>query len=66
MQYDAKDGQTWDYVAYLTTGDEMSMDAIISNNDYYYSNVVTFEDGDIVEIPDMVIQEVAIIPSPWS
>lgn len=66
MQYRTHNGQTWDYVAYQTTGEEMAMDAIILANDYYYSDVITFDDGDILNIPDVVIQEVAVIPSPWS
>lgn len=66
MQYRTHNGQTWDYVAYQTTGEEMAMDAIILSNDYYYSDVITFDDGDILNIPDVVIQDVAVIPSPWS
>lgn len=65
MKYMTHKGQTWDYVAYQTTGEEMAMDAIISANEYYYSDVITFDDGDILNIPDVVIQEVAVIPSPW-
>lgn len=65
MQYLTKKNQTWDYIAFVTIGDEMAMDAVILQNDYYYSDVLTFEDGDVVNIPDVVFQEVAVIPSPW-
>jgi hypothetical protein len=65
MQYRATEGQTWDVIAYDSIGDEMLMDDLIARNEYSYSDTVTFTDGDVIDIPDVVIREAAVIPSPW-
>lgn len=73
MQYiTAKDGQTWDYIALQATGQEFDMDLLINANKYALYDVITFADGDVVSIPDEVVQTAAsvqsafsIIESPW-
>lgn len=64
--YSCKDGQTWDYVSYLVFKDSFMLDEMLKANSYEYSDTITFGDGDIINIPDNVIKESAIINNPWS
>lgn len=63
--YSTKDGETWDSIAYRLFSDSFMMDQLLESNKYLYYDTITFEDGDIITIPDNVIKESAIIENPW-
>ncbi len=61
----AADGDTWDSIAYRYVGDEFQCDAIREANDYLYSDVVIFEGGEQIVIPDIATVETTMIRTPW-
>lgn len=64
-EYIAKNGETWDSIAFDTFSDGFAMDTLLEANDYEYCDTVTFSDGDVIQIPQQAIMESAIIPNPW-
>lgn len=64
-EYTAKNGETWDSIAYDIFSDGFSMDNLLEANDYEYYDTVKFSDGDVIQIPQQAIMESAIIPNPW-
>lgn len=64
MIYIATQGDTWDSIAYKTTGDEFQFVNIIRNN-YNYHDVVIFDGGENVYIPPDIIDVNIIAASPW-
>jgi len=64
-EYTAKNGETWDSIAYDIFSDGFAMDTLLEANDYEYYDTVTFADGDVIQIPQQAIMESAIIPNPW-
>ena len=63
--YTCKNGETWDSIAYDLFADGFVMDSLLEANDYEYYDTVTFEDGNVIQIPQQAIMESAIIPNPW-
>lgn len=63
--YNCNQNETWDYISYLIFNDEFQMDLLLENNDYYYSDCLSFDLGDSIVIPDDVVLEQAIIKAPW-
>lgn len=61
----AADGDTYDSIAYRTVGDEFKCDEIRKANAYSYSDVVIFEGGEHIVIPDNTVVETTIIRAPW-
>lgn len=64
-EYTAKNGETWDSIAYDIFSDGFAMDMLLEANDYAYYDTVTFADGDVIQIPQQAVVESAIIPNPW-
>lgn len=64
-EYTAKNGETWDSIAYDIFSDGFAMDTLLEANDYEYYDTVTFSDGDTLEIPQQAVVESAIISNPW-
>lgn len=65
MKYQCSNGTTWDMAAFATVNDEFSMDEIIQENTYYYSDVITFEGGEVLEIPEIAAVSASTIAAPW-
>lgn len=65
MEITCTKGQTWDVLALNHLGDEFRMDELLSENQYFHSDILTFENGDKISIPERVIEEISIIKSPW-
>lgn len=61
----ASDGDTWDSVAYKTTGDEFQCDAIRQLNEREYGDILVFEGGEILKIPEDVAKKSKFIKTPW-
>lgn len=61
-----KKDETWDLIAYNYFGDEMILDNLLEANARLHDDVITFEDGDYINIPGLVVIETTILPSPWS
>lgn len=64
MIYIATQGDTWDSIAYKTTGDEFQFVTIIENN-RDLCDVVQFDGGERVYIPDSIDNIYRIATSPW-
>lgn len=65
MEIKCTKGQTWDVLALNHLGDEFRIDELLSENQYFHSDVLTFENGDKISIPERVVEEISIIKSPW-
>lgn len=65
MVYTANNEETWDMVVYNTVGDEFQMDTILHDNSYYYSDVVLFEGGEVLNVQSQVVVDASIIKAPW-
>ena len=65
MTMTATSGMTWDVIAYQQTGDEFQMDGIMSANSFAFSDVVTFEGGEVIAIPSVVVVDSQTIAAPW-
>ncbi len=61
----ASDGDTWDSIAYKYTGDEFQCDEIRQANSRDYSDVIMFEGGESIVIPDEAVVQTSIIKAPW-
>ena len=55
----------WDSISYNTFNDEFYFDDIIKSN-WRLSDVVSFEGGELVIIPDYIQVDNQIIASPWN
>lgn len=64
MRYVCSQGDTWDSIAYKAYGDEMIFPQIMEAN-RGMADVVMFDGGEIVDIPDRIIIENTIISRPW-
>lgn len=64
MVYIAVKGDTWDSISYKAFNDEFQFPIILENN-RNMSDVVVFEGGESVIIPDQIVEEDTIISSPW-
>lgn len=56
---------TWDSIAYDALNSELQMDLIAKINRRDYADVVTFEGGEKIVIPDSAYQATTIIEPPW-
>lgn len=65
MKYTAAKGDTWDSISYKVYGDEFQFPFIMEAN-RNHSDVVVFDGGESVVIPDRVVVENAVIATPWS
>lgn len=64
MKYVAVQGDTWDSIAYKAFGDEFMFPQIMdANRDYY--DVVIFEGGESIDIPDKIVTENKLVASPF-
>lgn len=52
----AKQGQTWDMISYIAYGNEFYVKELMLANPQYH-DVVIFEGGEILEIPDLETEE---------
>lgn len=64
MIYTCSQGDTWDSVAFKAYGDEFLFPQIMEEN-RDYADVVTFEGGEKIDIPDRLVVENSIIATPW-
>jgi hypothetical protein len=64
MKYTASSGDSWDSISWKSFDDEWVFPQLMENN-RKFSDVLIFEGGESVEIPDQVYVENAIISSPW-
>lgn len=65
MKYTAVHGDTWDSIAYKTYGDEFLCDEICKSNAREYEDVVMFDGGEVVEVPETLSPKTEIIKAPW-
>lgn len=64
--YTAVHGDTWDSIAYKVYGDEFLCDQLCKANSRHMSDIVMFEGGEKVTIPDSLAADSTIIKAPWS
>lgn len=65
MIYTATNGMTWDYIAYQAGLSEFMMDDIMSDNAYFYSDYVTFDGGEEIEVTTNPVITNSTIKAPW-
>lgn len=56
MMYTAREGQTWDMIAYEVYGDERYVQELITENPQYH-DVAIFDGGERIAIPELVQEE---------
>lgn len=66
MKYTAVNGDTWDSIAFKTYDDEFMCDEIRAANSRNYSDVLIFDGGEIIEVPEFLSPKQEIIKAPWS
>ena len=64
MKYIAKEGDTWDSIAYRAYNDEFLFPAILEAN-RQFSDVVLFTGGEVVEVPATVTTTERIVSTPF-
>lgn len=64
MEYTCSRGDTWDSIASKAYGDEFLFPQIMDAN-RIYSDMVMFEGGEKITVPENVYSENAVIASPW-
>ena len=57
--------ETWDLPAFKKYGSEFMCDYVRSMNDYDYFDVVAFDGGEEIELPQQGVVTVATIAPPW-
>lgn len=62
-EYIAKQGDTWDLISYNVYGNEYHMSTLILAN-YIYVDVVVFEGGEILRIPELNTTDTSKL-APW-
>ncbi len=65
MKVIASKDSTWDMLAYNAGYSEFQMDVIMSENSFEYSDVVTFDGGEVVSISSVNIVDEATLKAPW-
>ena len=58
-------GATWDSIAFDAVGNEFQMDDIMAQNRRDHADVLIFEGGEQITIPDSSYQAAAIVEPPW-
>lgn len=66
MEIVASNGTTWDMISYEAGLSEFSMDLLIQQNSYLYSDIVAFDGGEVVkvDVESMAVEE-KTIKAPW-
>lgn len=64
MIYIASSGDTWDSIAYKAFEDEFMFPQIMESNRKYY-DIVIFEGGEQLVIPDKIVTENKLVASPF-
>jgi nucleoid-associated protein YgaU len=64
MIYIAKEGDTWDSIAYRAYKDEFLFPAILEAN-RQFSDVVLFTGGEQIQVPDRVVSTEKIVATPF-
>lgn len=64
MRYIAKEGDTWDSIAYRAYKDEFLFPAILEANRQYF-DVVLFDGGEQIEVPATVTTTERIVSTPF-
>jgi hypothetical protein len=64
MKYTCAQGETWDSIAYQAFKDEMMFPTIMDAN-RKYNDVVIFDGGEVIEIPDSVITDSIFVTTPF-
>ena len=64
MNYIAKEGDSWDSIAYRAYKDEFLFHAILEVN-RQFSDVVLFDGGEQIEVPDRVTTTEKIVATPF-
>ena len=62
MIYTTIQGDTWDMIAYKVFGDEKYASDIMNAN-YDYIDILVFDNGELIDIPKIDIEEVQGLPS---
>lgn len=62
-EYIAKQGDTWDLISYNVYGSEYHMQELILAN-YQYVDVVVFDGGEILSIPEISVADTSLL-APW-
>lgn len=66
MIYTAVRGETWDSIAHKTIGDEFQFTVLVKDkNNENICDIVEFEGGESVFIPDEIDNIYRIVASPW-
>jgi phage tail protein X len=63
-QYNAKNGDTWDIIAYKLYGDEFKSSAIIEVNPRL-AHIIVFKGGEKINLPDMTETSAPNTLAPW-
>ena len=66
MTYTAANGDTWDSIAFKFYGDEFLFLKLHAANERKYPDVVMFEGGEVVDIPDNLTVQTKVYKAPWS
>lgn len=64
MIYTAVCGDTWDSIAFKVYGDEMALSQIMEMN-RSFSDTVTFNGGEIIVLPDEIVESSVVVATPW-
>lgn len=64
-QYIAVNGDTWDSIAYKFYNDEFLFARLQQENQREYPDMIMFEGGEIVQIPDVLNAESKVYKAPW-
>jgi hypothetical protein len=56
---------TWDMIAVQAGLDEFAMTDIMADNSYAYSDVITFDGGEQIQITTNPVVQNQIIAAPW-
>lgn len=65
MVITATNESTWDIIAVQAGLTEFAMDDIMSENSYAYSDVITFEGGEQIQVTSNPVVQNQIIAAPW-
>lgn len=63
-QYIACSGDTWDSISYKVFDNEFLYTNLMDAN-RQFSDMVTFDGGEVITIPDEITVENMVIPTPW-
>ena len=64
MKYICSQGDTYDSIAYKAYSDEFLFPQIMEAN-RNHADVLMFDGGEVIEIPDRVVIENTLVSTPW-